>query len=119
MKKALSLLLFVLIAVGMSLPAFAGELTMRNQFNVTGSSVDRGDITDYGTQTAFTSIIGSLGSYSAEPGFSINWKVEAMDYTWGVTEDNDYDGDAGELTWKMLYSSSINRTLDVIFVGSS
>jgi hypothetical protein len=98
MKKALSLLLFVFIAVGMSLPAFAGELKMMNNFEVKMFNGDRGSLYE-GTQNHFSQIFGSKGSYSSEPGFSINWWVEAAAGTWGydaVDED-------GELNFKTIY----------------
>ncbi|MDB4610013.1 hypothetical protein OAH46_02875 [Verrucomicrobia bacterium] len=102
MKKALSLLLFVFIAVGMSMPAFAGDLKMSNGFEVRMFNGDRGDFytdTD-GSQTHVTHLLSSAGSYSSEPGFSINWNVEAMNGGWGYSiseEDN-------ELNFKALYA---------------
>jgi hypothetical protein len=98
MKKALSLLLFVLIALGMSMPLYAGELNMANSFEVKMFNGDRGSYVD-GTMNHFSQILGSKGSYSSEPGFSINWWVEAAAGTWGydaVDED-------GELNFKTIY----------------
>jgi hypothetical protein len=99
MKKALSLLLFTLISIGMSMPLYAGELRMLNEFAVTGFFGDRGDATGHGDQLSFSSILGSRGSYSSEPGFSINWWVEANDKTWGYQDMSEDQ----ELNLKVMY----------------
>ncbi|MDB4610014.1 hypothetical protein OAH46_02880 [Verrucomicrobia bacterium] len=102
MKKALSLLLFVFIAVGMTMPAVAGDLKMSNGFSVRMFNGDRGDFyqTDMGSQTHITQVLGSRGSYSSEPGFSINWNVEAMNGGWGysISEED------SELGYKTLFA---------------
>jgi hypothetical protein len=95
MKKALSLLLFVLIALGMSMPLYAGELSVLNSFNVSMFNGDRG----VDSQLFGKSSIETRGSYSSEPGFSINWWLEAMNRTWGY-EDTSEDS---EFNWKVLY----------------
>jgi hypothetical protein len=107
MKKALSLLLFVLIAIGISMPLYAGELNVINSFTVKMFNGDRGDFcTDddteegMGTQNSVSQLLESKGSYSTEPGFSINWWLEAGGGTWGYTTGSeDY-----ELDWKALYA---------------
>jgi hypothetical protein len=99
MKKALSLLLFVLIALSMSMPLYAGELKMRNGFDVKGFVGDRGDFVE-GTQNHFTQNLGLSGSYSTEPGFSINWNAEAATYGWGYTTGTEDK----EFGWKALFA---------------
>jgi hypothetical protein len=99
MKKALSLLLFVLIALSMSMPLYAGELKMRNGFDVKGFVGDRGDFVE-GTQNHFTQNLGLSGSYSTEPGFSINWNAEAATYGWGYSTGSEDK----EFGWKALFA---------------
>jgi hypothetical protein len=104
MKKALSLLLFVLISVGMTMPVVAGELKMMNEFTVKMFNGDRtsgpGPVSYLGSQNYVTSLLGSKGSYSAEPGFSLNWWVEAAVKGWGY-QDSSEDS---ELNYKVLFA---------------
>ncbi|MDB4610222.1 hypothetical protein OAH46_03935 [Verrucomicrobia bacterium] len=104
MKKVLSLLLFVVIVLGMSMPLYAGELKMRNSFNVKMSNLDRGTYGESlslgsGSQLHIAQTLATRGSYMTEPGFSINWWLQGMKGGWGydaTAEDN-------ELNWKALY----------------
>lgn len=101
MKKALSLLLFVMIALAMSMPLYAGELKVGNMFAVKMFNGDRGDFsTDVeGTQNYATQVLATRGSYASEPGFSINWWVEAGYGGWGY----DVGSEDNELWWRLIY----------------
>jgi hypothetical protein len=103
MKKALSLLLFVVIAFGMSMPLYAGELKMMNGFSVkmfTGDRTAVGSDLYLGSQTLATSLLETRGSYSSEPGFSLNWWVEFDGKGWGYSDSSE---DA-EINYKVLFA---------------
>jgi hypothetical protein len=97
MKKALSLLLFVMIALGMSMPLYAGELNMSNGFTVKMFAGDRNNL---GNQTFATSLLETKGSYASEPGFSLNWWVEFDGKGWGYQDSSEDQ----EINYKVLFA---------------
>jgi hypothetical protein len=114
MRKPLSLLLFALISLGMSLPLYAGQLTMSNEFVVKGAYVSHYVDGVIQENDQWGNIFGSRGSYEVQDGVSVSWGLEAYDKTWGYTDESE----DSELAWKNIYATwqTGNLVLDAGYI---
>jgi hypothetical protein len=108
MKNVLSLL-FVLITLGVSVPLFAGDLIMSNEFRISGAwsdtySVDMSDDLPTTTSSAsdtWTQGLTSRGAYEIQKGVSISWEIEAYSTQWGY----DTTSEDAEFSWRTMYAT--------------
>jgi hypothetical protein len=121
MKNVLSLLL-VLIMLGVSMPLYAGNLIMSNDFRISGGwsdtyTVDMADEPPLPTASAsdtWTQGLMSRGAYEVMPGVSISWEIEAYSTQWGY----DTTSEDAEFSWKTMYATweAERFTLDVGYI---
>jgi hypothetical protein len=121
-KKALSLLLFAMISLGMSMPLYAGQLLMSNEFRISGGwsdtyAVDMSSMppdTYNSASDTWRQSLSSRGAYEIQPGISVSWDLEAYATQWGY----DTTSEDAELSWKTVYGTWRTElfTLDVGYI---